>query len=267
MENAEAEPSPPSGLLPLFGPSVPVESLEEKLRRMSEESRRLTRELDAILADRCSYQPRASATTASPAPSNAAAMEDTAGGVTAEPRPKVRTVRVRAEPSDAEANVVKDGYQWRKYGQKVTRDNPYPRAYFRCAYAPSCPVKKKVQRCAEDSSMLVAQYEGEHNHAQCAQSEFVSDASTSQAGTSHSLPCSISINSLGRTITLGLTNQGSGSNETAVVGVAEMVAAQEFRKVLVDEMVNFLRNDSEFMESLTTAVTARMMQKNSNRIF
>ena len=127
-----------------------AESLEDKLRRVSEENRRLSGALDAILADR-------RALAASPTPSchahgNAAPAEVAAGGgggmVTAEPRSKVRTVCARAEPSDADANHLKDGYQWRKYGQKVTRDNPYPRAYFRCAYAPSCPVKKKVKRPA-----------------------------------------------------------------------------------------------------------------------
>ncbi|MQI72127.1 WRKY transcription factor, partial [Escherichia coli] len=76
---------------------------------------------------------------------------------------KISRVYVRTEASDTSL-IVKDGYQWRKYGQKVTRDNPSPRAYFKCSFAPSCLVKKKVQRSVEDQSILVATYEGEHNH-------------------------------------------------------------------------------------------------------
>ncbi|KAF2592605.1 hypothetical protein F2Q70_00044361, partial [Brassica cretica] len=55
---------------------------------------------------------------------------------------KVSRVSYKTEASDTTL-VVKDGYQWRKYGQKVTRNNPSPRAYFKCACAPSCSVKKK----------------------------------------------------------------------------------------------------------------------------
>lgn len=50
--------------------------------------------------------------------------------------------------------VVKDGYNWRKYGQKVTRDNPYPRAYYKCSFAPTCPVKKKVSTCNQTLMMM-----------------------------------------------------------------------------------------------------------------
>ncbi|KAJ6312162.1 hypothetical protein OIU77_013837 [Salix suchowensis] len=57
---------------------------------------------------------------------------------------------------------AKDGYNWRKYGQKHLKGSEFPRSYYKCTH-PSCPVKKKVERSL-DGQVTEIIYKGQHNH-------------------------------------------------------------------------------------------------------
>ncbi|PKU71828.1 WRKY transcription factor WRKY76-like [Dendrobium catenatum] len=162
----------------------------------------------------------------------------------------VSKICVRADPSETSL-VVKDGYHWRKYGQKVTRDNPSPRAYFRCSFAPSCPVKKKVQRSANDLSILVATYEGEHNHKAPLQSE--GSGRLSHVGSS--ITPSLSINSSSPTIMVDLTNDKLHAEAKKACG--EM-ASTEIQKFMIEQMAAAIAKDPTFRATLANVISGRI---------
>lgn len=169
---------------------------------------------------------------------------------------KISRVHYRTEPSDTTSLVVKDGYQWRKYGQKVTRDNPSPRAYFKCSFAPSCPVKKKVQRSVEDQSVLVATYEGEHNHPLPCQMDAAS-GSTGRCVAASSVPCST-----GQTITLDLsTSNNKSSNEDKTLK-PRIDTSPEVRNFLVEQMASSLTKDPNFTTALAAAISGKIFLQN-----
>uniref|UniRef100_A0ACD6A0T6 Uncharacterized protein n=1 Tax=Avena sativa TaxID=4498 RepID=A0ACD6A0T6_AVESA len=57
---------------------------------------------------------------------------------------------------------AKDGYNWRKYGQKQLKDAESPRSYYKCT-RDGCPVKKIVER-SFDGCIKEITYKGRHTH-------------------------------------------------------------------------------------------------------
>ncbi|KAK1291835.1 putative WRKY transcription factor 20 [Acorus calamus] len=73
------------------------------------------------------------------------------------------------EPDNQEpSNLVvierssEDGYNWRKYGQKLVKGSEFPRSYYKCTH-PNCQVKKQFER-SYDGHITDILYKGSHDH-------------------------------------------------------------------------------------------------------
>ncbi|XP_020206545.1 probable WRKY transcription factor 20 isoform X2 [Cajanus cajan] len=55
-----------------------------------------------------------------------------------------------------------DGYNWRKYGQKLVKGSEFPRSYYKCTH-PNCEVKKLFER-SHDGQITEIVYKGTHDH-------------------------------------------------------------------------------------------------------
>lgn len=58
--------------------------------------------------------------------------------------------------------VMEDGYNWRKYGQKLVKGNEFVRSYYRCTH-PNCKAKKQLER-SPGGQIVDTVYFGEHDH-------------------------------------------------------------------------------------------------------
>ncbi|KAL3510005.1 hypothetical protein ACH5RR_029406 [Cinchona calisaya] len=58
--------------------------------------------------------------------------------------------------------ALDDGYNWRKYGQKLVKGNVFVRSYYKCTYS-NCRAKKQVER-SHDGRLTDIKYIGKHEH-------------------------------------------------------------------------------------------------------
>nr|QZP43642.1 WRKY1 protein [Solanum sisymbriifolium] len=65
-------------------------------------------------------------------------------------------------PFNEPEKTSEDGYNWRKYGQKLVRGNEFTRSYYKCTH-PICRAKKQVER-SHDGHITNIHYIAKHEH-------------------------------------------------------------------------------------------------------
>lgn len=68
----------------------------------------------------------------------------------------------QGSPSIIREKVSKDGYNWRKYGQKHVKGNEFIRSYYKCTH-PNCQAKKQLEQ-SNSGQVTDSICIGQHNH-------------------------------------------------------------------------------------------------------